>query len=119
MSDIDKQQQIAVLERFGINVQTAQSGVNYGEAISENSPSLERSATVIYGLMEKYAALEGLIGRGLRTSGGASNEMVSELQMARKDVQGWKKNNQDDNEVVYASRRLDEVIARALSECGA
>ncbi len=119
MAQLTRAEEIQVLESAGINVQRARGGINYLEAIWEDSPVLHDAASLVYGLMEKYAALDGLVRHGFRTPQSASDEFVSQLSMARQDARKWGEKKAGDREVDYASRRLDEVITGVLKKCGA
>lgn len=121
MASLSKQEAIEFLESAGISVQRNRGRINFlpGEAISEDSTALHDAASVVYGLMEKYAALEGLVKRGFRTPESASNDFISELRNARKDVREWKRAKPGNDDVTYVSNRIDELITAALEKCGA
>jgi len=119
MAQLTRAEEIQVLESAGINVQRAHGRINYLEAIWEDSPVLHDAASLVYGLMEKYAALDGLVRHRFRTPQSASGEFVSQLQIARQDARRWREKKAGDREVDYASRRLDKVITGVLKKCGA
>ena len=113
-------EKIQLLEAVGISVQTSHSGIQYfpGQAIGEDSPAIDSAADMIYGLLEKYAALDGLVRHKLRTPRAASDELISQLRSARDDAREWGQRANDDDSK-YAARRIDDLITGELTKCGA
>jgi hypothetical protein len=114
MAELSRETQIRLLESLGVNVQVRKGRVHYLESIDEDSPVLADAASFVYEVMEKHAALEGLVRRRLRTQEEAIDEMASRLRITKDNIQRWQREHRGDSEIEYVAKTLQEALGAKL-----
>ena len=112
-AQIDLQTRLRIAKAVGINVHGYPHGMNWVQAVFEDSPALNTVVARLYELEERYALQVGKVHLGLASRSESSEVVLSAIRATRDDLQSLEK-QASNPEMRYAANTACKYLDRIL-----